>query len=404
MTNGPGGSRLVVRAVDDGDILGVIAIDTTIRGRSRGGLRMSPGVGEDELRLLARSMTLKYGFLGLPQGGAKAGLRGDPDASPTERAERLEAFARATTPILRSGLYLPDADMGVTPVDVRRVVAMAGIRPKRREWRVTRAGFYTGLTVRCALRQAAARVDRPLAGATVAIQGFGSVGGATARLARDDGARVVAVSTSRGGLHDPAGLDVERLAALVAEHGSAAVDRYAGADRIEPGELLALEVDFLCPCANHHAIDAAVAARVAARAICPGANAPTTPEAERVLHERGVLSVPDFLANCGGVLGGTMRFAGVSARRIAEAVDGWLAPRIGRILDEARDRGVAPWEVAVPIALRGFEEVRRRAERPSPTGRLLDLGIGLHRRGWIPPFLVGALAPRWFERAIVEVG
>lgn len=398
--SGAGGLEVAVTG-PSGEPLGAIAVHSTVAGRARGGLRLSSRADVEEVRPLARAMTLKYGFLGLPQGGAKGAVRGDPEAPPEERRGALAAFARAAAPLLRAGVYLPDADVGTRNPDVRFVLERAGVRPRRREWRGRRSGEWTAVTVLAALSETAERVGPPLAGARVAIEGFGAVGSALARVVAGAGGRVVAVSTSRGAVKDEEGLDVERLR-RAAEEGSGFVTRYP-ADRCGPETLPTLDVDYLCPCAVGTTIHAENAAAIAARAVVPGANAPVSAEAEAALHQRGILCVPDFLANCGGVLGGTMEFAGVDEEGIRAFVRDEVGPRIGRILDRAAERGVVPRRVAEPIAEAGHADVRRVAEAGGVRGAASDLVLELHRRGLLPARLVGRAALPWFRRAIAEV-
>lgn len=129
------GAQLACTVIRDGSPVGFLAVDSTVAGRACGGLRLAPGVDEAEVRVLARSMTLTYGFLGLPQGGAKAGVRGDPEAPEEERRALLRAFGRAIAPLLRARLYTPGPDMGTTNEDIRQMLAAAGARPRRRELR-----------------------------------------------------------------------------------------------------------------------------------------------------------------------------------------------------------------------------------------------------------------------------
>lgn len=385
----------------DGSTLGAIAIDSTVSGRARGGLRISRRVDGSEVRSLARAMTLKYGFLGLPQGGAKGTAMGDPEGPLDERRRALAAFARAAAPVLRSGLYLPDSDVGTRNADIRGVLEIAGVRPKRREWRGEQSGFWTATTVLAALRETAARTGQPLAGSRIAIEGFGAVGSALAALAVEAGSLVVAVSTSRGAVLDAAGLDVPRLRAA-AERGSDFVRTFEG-ERLPAADLLELDVDYLCPCAVGETIGEGNAAGIRARAVVPGANDSIAIAAEVILHRRGIVCVPDFLANCGGVLGGTMEFAGVTPRRIRAFVDAEFGQRVGTILDIAVREGVSPREVAEPIALAGHAAARERAERQGARSAAMGLALALHRRGWIPGAIVGTLAPRWFESTIAEI-
>lgn len=380
--------------------MGYVAIDSTVGGRSCGGLRLLPDVEEAEMRGLARAMTLKYGFLGLPQGGAKAGVRGDPEAPLAERRLRLAAFGQAIAPLLHSRVYVPGPDMGTDNADVRYLLEVTGVPVKRRGLRGGRSGYYTALTAFAGARQAARRLGRELAACTAAVEGFGKVGSALALLLAGAGARVVAVSTSRGALYRAEGLDVEGLCALAREKGSRVVEVYSDAQRLPREGLLELPVDLLCPCARHDSVHAGNVARVSARAICPGANNPVTPEAERMLHGRRVLCLPDFVTNSGGVLGGTMEFASVGRPQIEAFIARHIGQRIGWLLDEAESRQVLPREVAVPLAMRRFAQVQERAARPTPLGRLFGVGLEMYRRGWAPAALVGRLSVRYFERTL----
>ena len=389
--------RKLWTARDGGDVLGFVAIDSTVCGRSCGGLRMRGDVDADEVRGLAGAMTLKYGLLGLPQGGAKGGVLGDPEAPRPERIARLTAFARAVQPLLADRTFQPCADMGTTNAEIREALTAVGIPTPRRQLREAPSGLYTAASVLAAARQATRHVGLDLAGCSVAIEGFGKVGGPLAEMLARQGATVAAISTSRGALYDPAGLDVEKLAQLADEAGSGVVERYGRAEVLTGPALLELPVDVLLPCARHGSIHAGNAARIAARVVCPGANNPVTDEARGVLASRGVLCVPDFLANCGGVLGGTMAFAGIRHERIAPLIDDLLAPLVAGILDRAGLEGSSLRDTAVAIARGRFEKTRRGAEHPGLLGRLFGAAMGLYRRGLLPAALVGATAPRYFR-------
>jgi glutamate dehydrogenase (NAD(P)+) len=396
--------QLVCVARDGNDVLGYVAIDSTVGGRSRGGLRMVADVDEAEVRGLARAMTLKYGFLGLPQGGAKGGVRGDPEAAPEERRERLAAFARLMAPLLRSRVFTPDTDMGTTRADIAHVLDVAGAPVPPRSGSAQRSGFYTALTVRAAARVAAQSVGLELAGARVAIEGFGSVGASLAMLLHDIGARVVAVSTTAGAVYAPDGLDVARLVAMAADRGSRVIDAYAeehrGTERLERAALLVLPVDILCPCARHESVHTGNVSDVQARVVAPGANNPLTPDAERTLDERGVACVPDFVANSGGVLGGTMEFAAVSERAIAAFVDDHFATRVAWLLAEAGRTGESTRAVAERVALARRLVPARRAAWRAPLGHVLDSGLALYRRGLVPGAVVRRLSLPYFRRSM----
>ena len=205
---------------------------------------------------------------------------------------------------------------------------------------------------------------------------------------------MVAVSTSRAALHQPRGLDVDRLLALAERSGSRFVDGYPDADRLAREALLELPVDLLCPCARHHSIHAANVDAVTAGIVAPGANDPLTPDGERVLVDRGILCVPDFVANCGGVLGGTLEFAGVEPARIARLIERFVDDTVRALIGVAERRRDSLRAIAEPLALARHDEVRRAAERPSLRSRASGATLELYRRGWLPRRVVGAMAPR----------
>jgi glutamate dehydrogenase/leucine dehydrogenase len=265
-------------------------------------------------------------------------------------------------------MYVPGPDMGTSNADIRFLLEVAGVRPQPRELRGTRSGHYTAVTVFSGVRQATRHLGMRLASCTVAIEGFGSVGSALAALLDQAEARVVAISTARGALYQPAGLDVPRLRRMAAEVGSRVVDVYPDAQRLERSALLELPVDVVCPCARHASVHAGNADRVKARIISPGANTPLTAAAERALFGRGVVCLPDFVTNSGGVLGETMEFASIDPARIAAFLERRIGARIEWILAEAARRETLPRDVVAPLALRRAEQVRAAAAAEASAG------------------------------------
>jgi glutamate dehydrogenase (NAD(P)+) len=386
--------------IDDSGLTAYVAIDTLINGRSCGGLRMVRGVTPEEMIGLARAMTLKYGFLGLPHGGAKAGIVFDETAGTAEKARLLDAFARKAGWLLKSRAYAPGADMGTTNADIRGMLKRAGVDVPKRTLRSERSGFYTAATVLAALERAAKIIGLTLGNATAAIEGFGSVGMPLAEGLKRLGVKVVAVSTSRGAIYSARGLDVENLVKSAKAHASAVVERFHDAERIELDQLLELPVDILLPCARHDGINSRNAARIKAKIICPGANNPITAEADKILHERGVLSVPDFIANSGGVLGGTMEFAGLEEPEITDFMGRYFSRQVDDILKRARSAGTTPAEVATGLSTERFQMMEREARSASARSKLFAAAHGLYRRGLVPGFLVRGPALEYFRRRI----
>lgn len=338
---------------------GVLVIDNTARGMGKGGTRMSPSVTVAEIARLARVMTWKWAAVDLFHGGAKAGIRFDPASPDKERV--LRAYVRRLADQIPSS-YVAGLDMGMTEHDAAIIQDELGDRgaavgvPEELggvpydELGVT--GYGVAESVDAALR----RAGRSVKGARVAFQGFGAVGVAAARRLDEMGATVVALSTSRGGVHAPGGLDVAHWLALRAERGDDCVLGVAPGERLAAGEELVLDCDVLIPAAIQDVIDAAVAARIRASLVVEGANLPTSPEARTVLARRGVTVVPDFIANAGGVVAAAFAMdARYSAFRpdpaaIFEAVSSRLRQNTDTVLAHAESTGVTTHEAALDIA------------------------------------------------------
>ena len=395
MSAGP--RTTVVTAAPGGEPLGLVCVDSTVNGCARGGLRLLPDVTLHELELLARAMTLRYGFLGLPQGGAKAGVFGDPDAPPDARAACLRRFAEAAAPLFRPRAYVPDSDMGTTGADIQAMLEAVGIRVARREYRGGSSGLYTAATVFASARAAADARGLALPGCRVAIEGFGRVGLPLARMFARAGATVVAIATRRGGVHNPRGLDVEAAAERVRTGGEGAMAAAGLGDPIGAPDLKLVPADVLCPCARHESITLGDADVIEAAVISCGANSPVTPDAERRLWERGILCVPDFVANAGGVLGGTMEFAGWRTAEILEFCDRRFRPRVASLFEEANRARRPVRDVAEAFARRRFAEVKHAAERDSWPRRGTEAALGAYRDGWLPARLVRRLSVGYFN-------
>jgi len=291
--------------------------------------------------------------------------------------------------------------MGTQNTDIRYMLNALGVRVGRRELQENSSGFYTAHSVFAGVVQSARHIGLNLSKCTAAIEGFGNVGRPLASLLGSTGIKVVAISTSRGALYNPQGLNVGRLSRLAEEAGSQVVELYREAEFVDREKLLELPVDILCPCARWNSLNMSNVHRIAAQVICPGANNPITPDAEHTLFERGVLCLPDFVANCGGVLGGTMEFASVSREKISNFINHHFSIRIAWLLNEAKSKHQLPRDVAVPFALGRFNHVVQSAERPTPLSRLFNLGLEFYRHGWIPGRLVAPLSLRYFEKILV---
>jgi len=282
------------------------------RGPAKGGVRFHPSTDLDEVRALAMWMTWKCALMGIPYGGAKGGVAVDPRLLSRNELERVtRRYASEIMPIIGPEKDIPAPDVGtdaqtmawmmdtysvnsgytVTGVVTGKPVSIGG--SEGRGGATSRGVMYAAF---CALREAG--IDHR--GATVAVQGFGKVGGLAAQFLHDAGCLVVAVSDWKGGVHNAGGLNPAALRRHL-ESGADTVVGFPGTDTITNAELLELDVDVLVPAALEGVISDENADRIKAYFIVEGANGPTTPDADAILEGNNVRVVPDVLANAGGV-------------------------------------------------------------------------------------------------------
>ncbi len=281
------------------------------RGPAKGGIRYYPGVDLDEVKALAMWMTWKCAIVNIPFGGAKGGVSVDPKNLSRAELERMtRRYASEILPLIGPERDIPAPDMNtneeimswimdtysinqgysVPGVVTGKPVAIGGSRG--------RAGA-TSRGVMYMVFSTLRKLGIPIEEASIAIQGYGKVGGFAAQLLHDSGCRVVAVSDVEGGLYRKKGLDPEAINRYKRESGT--VVGFAGADPISNDELLEIECDVLVPAAIEGVISSRNADRVKASIIVEAANGPITFEADKVLNDRGVFVIPDILANAGGV-------------------------------------------------------------------------------------------------------
>ncbi len=282
------------------------------RGPAKGGIRYHPDVTLDEVRALAMWMTWKCAVVNIPYGGSKGGVVCNPKKMSTRELERLtRRFTSEIVMFIGPESDIPAPDVNTTAQTMAWIMdtysmtkghsipAVVTGKPVEIGGSLGRREA-TGRGVMFAAREAAHHLGIDLGEARVAVQGFGNVGSIGAELIQQElGSRIIAVSDSRGGITNPAGLDLQAVRRHKQETGS--VIGYSEADTITNEELLEIECEILVPAALEEVIHAGNADRIRARIISEGANGPTTPEADAILHDKGVFVVPDILANAGGV-------------------------------------------------------------------------------------------------------
>ena len=282
-------------------------------GPFKGGLRFHPNVTRDEVKALSTWMTFKCSVAGIPYGGGKGGMAIDPkDYSKAELERISKGFATAISPIIGEKVDIPAPDVNTNGqimswmVEAYEKVAgksTKGVftgKPLEFGGSLARTEA-TGYGVHLTAKKALAKLNMNVKGATYAVQGFGNVGFYTAYYAHKDGAKIIAFSNSHVAIYNENGIDMEAVIKDFEENGRILTNKDYGKD-ITNAELLELEVDVLAPCALENQITSENADRIKAKVITEGANGPTTPEADEILFKKGIVVIPDILANSGGVV------------------------------------------------------------------------------------------------------
>jgi glutamate dehydrogenase (NAD(P)+) len=371
---------------------GYAVIDRMVNGLAGGGTRMRAGVTLEEVERLARTMSYKNGAFDLPGGGAKGGV--DIDPSDPEARGMLSRYVRAMRPLYRSGWGTAE-DLGVTQELLNEVFAEQGVGmsvqamldrsgdAEAAQRRITEglaikvegvglADCIGGYGVAEAAAAAAEHRGWDLSKMTVVVQGFGSMGGSSARYLERLGARVVGVVDVRGMVVNPSGLDVEQLLRSRSDLGE--IDRAVlrPEDREVPGEgWLDLDADILVPAAIADVITAQNADRVRARLVVEAANIPATEEAERRLHERGVVVIPDYVANGGANAWWWWTLLGIieaDAEQAFRQVSKVMRETVRGMLATADARGISTQEAANEVSMQNLDRlVERIGEEASMT-------------------------------------
>jgi len=371
-------------------LFGRVVIDSTVNNHSLGGVRMMPDVGLGELAGLARNMTLKFGFWRIPMGGAKACIFISNKIPGKKRCQFLASFGKNLAPLLKAGIYIPASDMGSSGSDIDRILTVAGCPTGRKE---SKAHIYTSWTMYTSAEVAATNIGMDVSGSTIAIEGFGKVGASAAETFSEAGARVVAISTIEGAIYDPLGIDVSRILELREQYGDRLVARYP-ARRIGKSELFGLDVDIIAPCAGAWSINFFNAKDVKCRIVCPGANIPMSNEVEGFLHERGVLCIPDFVANSGGVFGGHID-SFVNERRIREVIQTNFRKQVQELIDCSQEMNVTLGSIAREMSKRRFQAMKTKAENSVFQSDWIKSLIRL-----LPKSVTNSLAPLYLKRVL----
>ena len=326
----------------------IVVVDNVACGPAIGGVRMAPDVTLAEVARLARAMTMKNAAAGLGHGGGKAGIVADPAANAEDKERRVRTFARAIRSLTE---YIPGPDMGTdegcmawVKDEIDRAVGLprviGGIP-------LDEIGA-TGLGVAVAAEVAAPEAGISLAGARVAVEGFGAVGQHAARFLAARGARLVAASDSRGAIHEPAGLPIDAL--IAHKRAGRPLAGFAGGRAIAREALIGVPCDIWVPAARPDTLTADNVKDLKARLVIQGANIPATGPAEEWMHAHGILSIPDFIANAGGVICAAIEYHGGTEAQALAVIEERIRANTRETLERARADRVTPRQAAVRMA------------------------------------------------------
>jgi glutamate dehydrogenase (NAD(P)+) len=357
---------------DNGEVevyTGYRVLHNTSRGPAKGGIRFDMQVTLDEVKALAAWMTWKCAVVNVPFGGAKGGVVCDPSTMSNGELERVTR--RYTSAIIDT--LGPDSDVPAPDVNTNERVMAWIMDTYSMHKRHTVTAVVTGKPVEMGgslgrreatgrgcmfvTREALKRLRMPMKDAKIAVQGFGNVGSISAQLMHNEGASIVAVSDKHGGIYNAKGIDIDAALAWVRDKKSLA--GFPKSEAITNEQLLALECDVLVPAAMENVITESVAKNVKAKVICEGANGPTTPAADQILHDKGIFVIPDILANAGGV---TVSYFE------------WVQDRGGYFWDEDTVN-----QRLERIMVRAFDEVVGMADRQKVDNRIAAYMLAMDR-------------------------
>jgi len=344
-------------------------------GPTKGGLRFHPDVYADEVRALSMWMTFKCALLGLPYGGGKGGIKCNPKEMSRGELERLSrGFIQNIAQIIGPEKDIPAPDVYTNPQIMAWMVdEFSRLREQNSFGLVTGKPLIIGgsagrseATARGCVsvaKEAAMRSGIDLDGARCVVQGYGNAGSVAARLMHELGAKIIAVNDSKGGIYSEGGIDP--AAALAHKEQTGSVSGLPGTESIDNRSLLTLECEVLIPAALENQLTEDIAPDVKARIVSEAANGPTTPEADRILYDNGVMVVPDILANAGGVTVSYFEWVQNNMNyywteeEVNSKLEKYMMKACGAVYDMAESRSVMLRQAAYMVAIERIAEAMK---------------------------------------------
>lgn len=342
------------------NVWGFLVIDSTTFGPGKGGIRMTAGVTEKEVLRLARAMTLKNALADIPFGGAKAGIVFNPGLMAGEaKKEIIEWFARKIKPFCPK-YYIAGPDINTGEKEMEWFVGATGDK-KSATGKPLRLGGLphelgsTGFGVAQATKIALEFFGIDIKKSTVAIEGFGNVGSFAFKFLNEMGAKIVAISDSKGAIFNKQGLDFSKIIEVKNKTGS--VINYKDARKIKNKAIFEAKVDVLIPAALPDVINKENVGKIKSKIIIEAANIPVKEQFEKALRKKGILIVPDIVANSGGVISSFAEHKGYGKEKMFDLVKEKITKSARRVLDLSKQEKKSPRDIALKIAIEKISKV-----------------------------------------------
>ena len=347
----------IAEVLSDGDGVGYFVIDRSILGRSWGGFRIAADLSLAEVKILARTMTMKNVLAGVPIGGAKGGIR--LQTKTIEREKLLNLASRLIGGYIRKQSYFLGTDIGFKEKDANRVYELAGSKRRLFSGKLS-PGTCCAHSILASI-EFVKRMNPGLKAETVALEGFGAMAIPTAKLLTSKGYKIVAVSNIEGTLHDQTGLNIEQLAGKTFSSQDNFLLRYASAHpsaTFRPRDSINFtKCDILIPGARVFSITEEIATQVKSELVCPLANSPVTATGEQTLAKRGIISVPDVISNSGALIGSFAQQLGADETQTKQIIADIINSNLKNVLES--DSGRNPKLLALDTAMRRIKSLEQ---------------------------------------------
>lgn len=333
---------------------GFLIIDNTKLGIGKGGIRMSPSVSIEEVAKLARAMTLKNALASLPFGGAKAGIVADAKTISKERKRGLiEAFAFSIKEFCPS-IYIAGPDIATGSEEMSWFTG-ALKNPKAATGKPRELGGIpheigsTGYGVSIAAISALRYLKKDIKKTSFAVEGFGNVGRFTAKFLSEAGAKLIAVSDSKGMVYNKAGINFKKLCEVKDKRGS--IIEYPNCEVLATNKILEIDAELLVTAAIPDLIKQSNIPKLKYNIVVQGSNIPASAEAEELMHKKGILVIPDIIANAGGVISSYIEYIGGKEEDVFKLIDEKINKNIFLVLEKAKELGMTPRQAALELVM-----------------------------------------------------